>query len=200
MIGDSISHNTYAARVADRALERHDAGLGTAAGNSRLHHIDIERQVVTRTQRREPAHLVDTGRTERGGAADKAIEHHPHHDRAEMPARSGQALEHRLLRRRFVEMHRLRVELAGKGQNLLARDVARAECAETAGLEIFESERGHDWGFTGRKPDCGRYLRQSQPARPHGSFAMGEHRASALAPDLPKNPFGARPVPRLNSI
>src|SRR5207237_2997523 len=69
---------------------------------------------------------------------------HPHHQRAEMPARSGQALEHRLLRRLLVEMHRLRIVLRGKGEDLLARHATRAEGTETAGLEIFEGERGHD--------------------------------------------------------
>ena len=49
-----------------------------------------------------------------------------------------------LLGGRFVEMHRLRVELGGKRQNLLARDVARSERAEMAGLEIFEGQRCHD--------------------------------------------------------
>jgi len=60
-----------------------------------------------------------------------------------MPARTGQPPEHRLFRRLLVEVHRLRVVLGRKGEDLLARDVARAEGAEPAGLEIFESQRGH---------------------------------------------------------
>ena len=40
----------------------------------------------------------------------------------------------------LVEMHRLRVEFGGKGQNLLARDAARSERAEMAGREIFECQ------------------------------------------------------------
>ena len=43
----------------------------------------------------------------------------------------------------LIEMHRLRVKLGGKGKRLLARDVARSECAETAGREIFEGQH-HD--------------------------------------------------------
>ena len=50
------------------------------------------------------------------------------------------------LRGRLVEMHRLRVELAGKFEDFLARHVARSERAETAGLEVFEGQRGHAWG------------------------------------------------------
>ena len=53
----------------------------------------------------------------------------------------GQALQHRALRGLLVEMHRLRIEFGGKGQYLLARDMARPESAETAGREIFEGQR-----------------------------------------------------------
>jgi hypothetical protein len=38
-------------------------------------------------------------------------------------------------------MHRLRIELGGKGQNFLARDVAWSESAEMAGRKIFEGKR-----------------------------------------------------------
>ena len=44
-------------------------------------------------------------------------------------------LQHRSLRGLLVEMHRLRIELGGERQYLLARDVARTERAEMAGLE-----------------------------------------------------------------
>src|SRR6478672_8026317 len=62
--------------VADRPLECHDACLGSALGNPRLCDVDVERQIVTGTQWRQPAHLVDAGRAERGGAADKTVEQH----------------------------------------------------------------------------------------------------------------------------
>src|SRR5882724_12019989 len=84
-----------AARIADRTLEGDDAGPGAALRDARLDDVDVQRQIVARTQRRQPAHLVDAGRTERGGAADEAVEQHPHHQRAEVPARAGQAAEHR---------------------------------------------------------------------------------------------------------
>ena len=56
-----------------------------------------------------------------------------------MPAGAREALQHRLLRGLFVQMHRLRIEFGGKRQHLLARDMARSECAEMAGRKIFES-------------------------------------------------------------
>src|SRR3954471_18160745 len=65
-----------------------------------------------------------------------------------MPARTRQALQHRRLRRRLVQMHRLRIEFGGEGQHLLARDMARPETAETAGREVFEAER-HFRGMAG---------------------------------------------------
>jgi hypothetical protein len=40
-------------------------------------------------------------------------------------------------------MHRLRIELGGKGKDFLARDAARSESAEMAGRKIFEGQR-HD--------------------------------------------------------
>ena len=61
-----------------------------------------------------------------------------------MPARAGEALQHRFGRGRLVQMHRLRIVFRGESKDLLARDVARAERAEMAGFEIFEGERCHD--------------------------------------------------------
>ena len=120
-----------------------------------------------------------------------AVEHHPHHDRAKMPARSRQALQHRALRGLFVEMHRLRIELGGKGQYLLARDVARSECAEMAGREIFEGQR-HDWGLPEGSPIvaviCGNLNPPTRMAR-----ALGRAPPFGARPDLPGTTFGARP-------
>ena len=42
----------------------------------------------------------------------------------------------------LVEVHRLRIELGGESQDLVAGDMARAERAEPAGREIFEGQ-GH---------------------------------------------------------
>src|ERR1700752_5197740 len=69
-----------------------------------------------------------------------------HHHRAEVPARTGQALEHRAARGLLVEMHRLRVKFARKLEDFRSRDAARAERTETAGFEVFERQRGHGWG------------------------------------------------------
>src|SRR5216684_3115575 len=58
-----------------------------------------------------------------------------------MPARSRQALQHRPRRRLFVKMHWLRIELAGKRKDFLARHAARSERPEMAGRKIFEGQR-----------------------------------------------------------
>ena len=60
-----------------------------------------------------------------------------------MPAGSREALQHRPRRRRFVEMHRLRIELGGKCKDFLARHAARSERPEMAGRKIFEGQH-HD--------------------------------------------------------
>ena len=146
MIGDTISHSAcppalrtvplnVTMPVSGRLFDTRASATSTSSVSS-----------SSGRKRRQPAHLVDAGRAERGGAADEAVEHHPHHDRAEMPARAGQPLEHRSAGGLLVEMHRLRVEFGGKGQDFLARDAARSERAETAGREVFECQRGHDWG------------------------------------------------------
>src|SRR5258708_38629142 len=62
-----------------------------------------------------------------------------------MPTRRRKPLQHRPLRGRFVEVHRLRIEFGGKGKHFLARDAARSESAEMAGRKIFEGQR-HDGG------------------------------------------------------
>jgi hypothetical protein len=169
--------------------QSHDAGFGTASGNPCFRDIDIEREIVARPQRRQPAQLIDPRRAQRGGAADKAVEHHPHHDRAQMPARTREAAQHRALCGLVVEMHRLRIELGGEGKDLLARDVARTESAETAGRKIFEGQRhqGNWHGIGAKQPDCGRYLRQSQPADSHGLCSAGEHRVAGARPELARD-------------
>ena len=105
--------------------------------------FDIERQFVIRAKRHQPAQLVDPRRAEGRSAADKAVEHHPHHDRAKMPARAREALEHRSGCRLFVEMHRLRIEFGGKAKDLLAGNPARTKCPEMTGRKIFKAEH-HD--------------------------------------------------------
>src|ERR1700742_1113238 len=85
-----------------------------------------------------------------------------------MPARTRQSLQHGLGGGFVVEMHRLRIVLAGELQDLLARDMARAEGAETADGKIFEREGHSVRGLRHGRSDCGRTLRQSQPVSLHG--------------------------------
>ena len=67
-------------------------------------------------------------------------------------------------------MHGLRIELGGKGENFLARDAARSELAEMAGLEVFEGKRGHDGDIVERSPIvaalCGNLNPPTRMARP----------------------------------
>jgi hypothetical protein len=42
-------------------------------------------------------------------------------------------------------------------------------------------------GIVKRKPDCGRYLQQSQAAHAHGSFSTGGQRRSVRVPDLARD-------------
>ena len=186
MIGETISHSASPPALRTTPLNvtmpvsgrllRNPAPPSTSTSSS---------EIVARPQRRQPAQFVDAGRAQRCGAADKAVEHHPHHDRAEMPARTRKPLQHRACRGLFVEMHRLRIELRGKGEHLLARDVARAECAETAGRKIFEGQC-HGWGLPEGSPIvaviCGNLNPPARMAR-----ALRASTAFGARPDLARD-------------
>src|SRR6266446_3069172 len=109
-----------------------------------------------------------------------------------MPARSRQALQHRPRRRLFVKMHRLRIELAGKRKDFLARHAARSERPEMAGRKIFEGQR-HDGDCCKGGPIvaaiCGNLNPPTRMARALPATAA----PSVLVPDLPGTTFGARP-------
>src|SRR4029450_1847496 len=96
-------------------------------------------------------------------------------------------------------MHRLRVEFGGKGQNLLARDVARSKRAEMAGRKVFEGQRHHrsririgDWLWRSLNVAviCGNLNPSTRMAR-----SLGASTAPALTLDLPEAIFGSSPVP-----
>ena len=126
--------------VADHAPERHDAGLGTAVRNPCLRDIDIERHVVSGRSGASQRISLTPGEPSEAVRPIKPsniirimIEQRcqPEPDRP---------LQHRTLGGFLVQMHRLRVEFGGKGQNFLARDAARSESPEMAGREIFECQ------------------------------------------------------------
>src|ERR1700744_280141 len=115
-----------------------------------------------------------------------------------MPARAGKAIKHRSRSGPFVEMHRLRIEFGGKPQYFPARKPARAVCAEMAGEKIFEGECHNGWGLPAGKPDCGRYLWQSQPIHSYGSCLMGAPFRAVLI--LPETAFAATPCAVISSL
>ena len=114
----------------------------------------------------------------------------------EMPARTGEALQHRLAGGLLVEMHRLRVVLGGKGEDLLARDVARSERAEMAGLEIFEGQRGHGWGFAAREARLWPLFAAISTRPPAWLVPDGRAPLAVLVPTCPERDSGLGPVPQ----
>src|SRR4029079_7319119 len=68
---------------------------------------------------------------------DEAVGNDAHENAARMPARGGKPAEQRAGGGRFVEMHRLRVELGGEGDDFLTRHPARAVDGNRALFEIF---------------------------------------------------------------
>ena len=59
--------------------------------------------------------------------AEQAIADHAHQQTAAMPAGRGKPAQHARARGGLVEMHRLRVELGGERDDLLAGDQPRAD-------------------------------------------------------------------------
>src|ERR1700722_11157184 len=78
-------------------------------------------------------------------------------------------------------MHLLRIELGGKGANLLGRDVPRSEAAQRAELKVLESKGIH----------IGDILREAR-LWPHFA-AISTHPRAWFAFDLPELAFGASP-------
>src|ERR1700722_3414090 len=78
-------------------------------------------------------------------------------------------------------MHRLRIELGGKGANLLGRDVPRSEAAQRAELKVLESKGIH----------IGAILREARLWPPFA--AISTHPRAWFASDLPEPAFGASP-------
>ncbi len=98
MIGETHSHNACPAALRTTALKV------TMPVSGRLRET-LASATSTSSVRSSPGrngasqrNSLDAGRAQRGGAADIAVEHHPHHDRAQMPARAREALQHRARR------------------------------------------------------------------------------------------------------
>ena len=98
------------------------------------------RHHVARPHGSQPADLVDAGRAERGDAIEDAVAHHAHHHRAGVEPRGAKAADERPLRRLLVEMHRLRIELAGEGDDLLLRHLLAPAIVGPADLDVLVEE------------------------------------------------------------
>ena len=133
-----------AGRVAHHALEGHDAGLGAALRDARLvTSISSVRSSPGRSGASQRISLTPGEPSEavRPMKPSNIIRIRIEH-RCQPEPESPFSIE--ALGGRFVQMHRLRIEFRGKGQDLLARDMARSERAEMAGFEIFEGQHCHD--------------------------------------------------------
>src|SRR6185437_13294715 len=93
----------------------------------------------------------------------------------------------RFARRRFVEMHRLRIELGGEGDDLLARDQPRAVDGDRAGLEVLPMNLCAHVRIIGesRRPlnthRGWRDMQAPQPSAHPSNLADSETRAGSIA-------------------
>src|SRR6185312_7547157 len=70
---------------------------------------------------------------------------HTHRHRAHVPARCGEPAQHRMLCCLFVDVMRLRIELAGKFDDLLPGDVIRPAIEAASDGKVFKiKEVGHE--------------------------------------------------------
>ncbi len=181
MIGETITHSAWPAALRAAHLKV------TMPVSGRLRDIRAS-TTSTSSIRSSPGRSgasqrisLTPGEPSEAVSADEAVEHHPHHDRAQMPAGAGQPLQHRARRRLFVEMHRLRIEFGGEREHFLARDMARTERAEAAGLKIFESQ-GHRSGLPEGSPIVAALCGNLNRVRVHGYATYCARSRSELGP------------------
>src|SRR5208282_1806049 len=90
--------------------------LGTRA--ARLDDRGPQPQRIARSHRRWPAELVEAGGGETGHPGQVVIDEHAHHDPGRMPSAGDQAAERPVSGELRVDVHRLRIELPRKVEDL----------------------------------------------------------------------------------
>ena len=130
------------ASTSSRAVDQLHQHLGDADVRPRAQHPLLERREAqahrfARPHGFQPAHLVDAGRAERGGAAEEAVDQHAHHDRAGMIARRAQPADDRRLGGLLVEMDRLGVVGPREGDDGVLRHRRAAQHQRRADLDVL---------------------------------------------------------------
>src|SRR6266850_2627324 len=111
--------------------------IGPAGGGADFERGALRADGIARTHRLQPFEIVDAGRPQAGRVEHVGIAHHAHHQRNGMPAAGDQAAVYRGLRRCFVDMEWLRIELLRKGDDLVLVDALLADLMHFTDLEIF---------------------------------------------------------------
>src|SRR5206468_1244227 len=126
-----------AALITGFAANRHHTTVGAGARGHGGHHLGVDLQGVAGAHGTRPldfaAHTDDAPRT-----WGRTVDHQPHRDRRRVPSAGREAREQAARGEFFVQMKRLRVELAREGLDLgLAHGSGRADKA-LADLEVVE--------------------------------------------------------------
>jgi hypothetical protein len=114
-----------------------DADIGARGQHALLLDGVARAHDVAGPHRPSPAHLVDARRAQRGDAAEEAVGQQAHHDGAGVPARGDEATDGRGLRGLRVGVHRLGIEGAAEGDDLLGRYRLAAERVGLADGEVL---------------------------------------------------------------
>jgi hypothetical protein len=130
-------HN-LAALVGQFVAAGDETEIGTRGRFPLCRHDAATGQRVAGQYRFLPAYIVYARRALRRGVEQEAVAHHAHEHAAGVPARGGEPAENARSARFLVEVHGLRVELAGEVDDLLCRHSLAAQLERGAFLEILE--------------------------------------------------------------
>src|SRR5947207_1165116 len=119
-----------------------DPAVRLAPRRRRLENGQSAAQGVARAHGREPLQLGDARASEPDRVLEKPVVEETHEHATRVPAARDEAAPDRALGRRLVRVERLRIELAGEGEDGLLRHRAAPELDDLARLDVLPVAHG----------------------------------------------------------
>src|SRR5439155_19790562 len=104
-------------------------------------HLDLSGQRIGRSYGSRPVQLLHSRRAKAAGLRDQVAYQQAHEERARVPAAGDQPAVDREARRIGIEVHRLRVVLLRKSDDVRLADLNATELDDLADAEILEIAR-----------------------------------------------------------
>src|SRR6202142_3562570 len=152
--------NRLAVLVVRRGQHLHDSKLRARARRAGLQHLALDVQDIARSDRSRPAQVLASRADGASGGLEIAFHEEAHRDRGGMPPTRGEAPKQAVLRRRLVQVKRLRIELRREAFDSLGSHQGCSGTKLIAHLEILEETLRRVWhgprvvekpGFRARK-------------------------------------------------